>query len=48
MVDKIFAKRWNNNVVDFILFMWCIQDSVKTVRKTYTTTTTKSHRVGHD
>ena len=41
MVDKIFAKRWNNNV-DFILFMWCIQDSVKTVRKTYTTTTTKS------
>jgi len=42
MVDKIFAKRWNNNVVDFILFMWCIQDSVKTVRKTYTTTTTKS------
>ena len=40
MVDKIFAKRWNNSVVDFILFMWCIQDSVKTVRKTYTTTTT--------
>ena len=32
-VCYIFAERWNNNIIDFKLFLLHIQDTIKTIRK---------------